>query len=155
MWNVLQETALTTVELQQTTDIFSWRWGTNGAFSSSSAYKAMFIGETSIPGAKEPWKTRAPNNCRFFFWTLLHGRCWTAARLQKHELQDSNLCALCSQECEHLDHLFMSCVYSREIWFKVMRRWSSPNMAPTSHDRLLRLVATCAQARCQEDAQVF
>ncbi|GJN34056.1 hypothetical protein PR202_gb22693 [Eleusine coracana subsp. coracana] len=126
-----------TVQLHQAPDRFSWRWSTDGMFSSSSAYKAFFTGQIAIPGAKELWKTRAPNKCRFFFWTLLHGRCWTAARLYRHGLRDNNICALCSQEAEDIDHLFLSCVYSREFWFKILRRCGWQLLTPMAQDCLV------------------
>jgi hypothetical protein len=32
-------------------DILIWKWSSNGEFSSSSAYRAMFLGRTSLAGA--------------------------------------------------------------------------------------------------------
>jgi hypothetical protein len=43
-----------------------WCWTTSGKYSASSAYNAMFIGQTGVLGAKELWKVKAPNKCRFF-----------------------------------------------------------------------------------------
>ena len=39
-----------------TSDRFIWRWTTDGTYSASSAYRAFFIGMTSLRGAKELWK---------------------------------------------------------------------------------------------------
>jgi hypothetical protein len=39
-----------------------------------------------------------------------------------HGLQDDNTCALCPQASETPAHLLLSCVYSRELWFLVLRR---------------------------------
>jgi hypothetical protein len=47
-------------------DRFVWRWTASGQYSSKSAYESMFVGESSILGVKELWKSRAPNRCRFF-----------------------------------------------------------------------------------------
>jgi hypothetical protein len=46
----------------------------------------------------------------------LHGRRWTAARKQKHGLQDDDRCALCDESSESSDHLLVGCVFSREVW---------------------------------------
>jgi hypothetical protein len=101
---------LATVVLQAgVQDSFSWRWCSSGCFSTPSAYRALFTGQSAVLGAKELWKSRAPNKCRFFVWLLLHGRCWTSDRLFSHGLQDYRDCALCNQSAEVLDHLILSC----------------------------------------------
>jgi hypothetical protein len=102
-------------------DRFVWKWCPSGTYSASSAYSAFFHGQTVILGAKELWNTKAPNNCRFFGWLILHGRCWTADRRQRHGLQDSAACALCSQGTETIDHLLLGCVFAHEVWYKVLR----------------------------------
>lgn len=47
-------------------DTLLWRWSPLGKYSASSAYNAMFLGQTQVLGAKELWKVKAPNKCRFF-----------------------------------------------------------------------------------------
>jgi hypothetical protein len=60
----------------------SWglRWQTHVApptwrcaYSCRSSYLALCNEETSILGAKELWKTRAPRKCIFFMWLALLG----------------------------------------------------------------------------------
>jgi hypothetical protein len=67
-------------------DQLVWRWSPNGCYSSRSAYAALMLGQSFVLGSKELWKTRAPNNYRFFVWLVLLGRCWTADRLHRHGL---------------------------------------------------------------------
>lgn len=114
-------------------DNFRWKWTPSGEFSSSSAYQAFFIGQTATPGARQLWKTKAPNKCRFFIWLALHGRVWTAERRHRHGLQPADTCVLCSQQPETLDHLLLQCVFSREVWFKALRELGWQNLTP-SHD---------------------
>lgn len=57
----------------------------------------------------------------FFFWLVLHGRCWTAQRRRRHGLQDSDACILCDQEIEMMEHIILGCVYSREVWDMCLR----------------------------------
>jgi hypothetical protein len=104
-------------------DKFIWKWSGNQQYSSSSAYRAFFLGQCSIPGAKELCKTVAvaPPRCKFFIWLALLGRCWTSDRLQRHQLQNNGPCALCSQADETIDHLTISCVFSKEVWFGLLR----------------------------------
>jgi hypothetical protein len=103
-------------------DKFIWKWSGNQQYS-SSAYRAFFLGQCSIPGAKELCKTVAvaPPRCKFFIWLALLGRCWTSDRLQRHQLQNNGPCALCSQADETIDHLTISCVFSKEVWFGLLR----------------------------------
>lgn len=118
-------------------DKFIWRWSSNQQYSASSAYRAFFTGQCSIPGAKELSKTRATPRCRFFFWLVLLGRCWTSVRLQRHNLPNHGNCALCAQEAETIDHLTITCVYTREVWFPALRRPRLQHLAPTVNNRSL------------------
>jgi hypothetical protein len=77
------------------------------------------------------WKSRAPTICCFFLWLALQDRCWMAERRARHGLQSDSTCALCSQEVESISHLLLGCVYSREIWYKVLRRFGWLAVVPT------------------------
>ena len=88
----------------------------------ASAYGAMFLGSSSPAGAKLIWKTSAPPRVKFFFWLVMHRRCWTAVRRFRHGLQDSNTCIICDQEAETMDHILLGCSFSREVWDSWIRR---------------------------------
>jgi hypothetical protein len=75
---------------------------------------------------------KAPGKCRFFLWTVLHGRAWTAERRYRHGLQDSNSCSLCAQDSETVDHLLAGCVFSWEFWFRFLRRFGWQRFSPDS-----------------------
>jgi hypothetical protein len=68
----------------------------------------FFYDQCSILGAKEISKAVAPPHCKFFIWLAIMDRCWTSARLQRHQLQNSGPCVLCSQAEESIDHLVIS-----------------------------------------------
>lgn len=106
---------------QNQEDKFIWKWTQNQQYSASSAYRAFFIGQCGVPGAKELTKTRATPRCKFFFWHVFLGRCWSSERLQRQNLQNNGPCALCSQQPETLQHLLLSCPFSREVWFRLLR----------------------------------
>jgi hypothetical protein len=93
-------------------DGFIQKWSSNGEFSPSPAYRVLFLGRTSLAGVDRIWKVQAPGRCRFFGWLVLHSRCWTSNRLRQHRTRDSDICALCAQEVETLDHLLLGCVHS-------------------------------------------
>jgi hypothetical protein len=71
---------------------------------------------------------------RFFGWLVLHGRCWTSDRLRRHGLSDIDVCALCAQEVETLDHLLLDCVHSRETWFRVLQFFGMADLAPSREE---------------------
>lgn len=82
IWDLLEQLQLE----PGTADIFAWRLTADQRYSASSAYGAMFIGSSRSLGAKQIWKTAAPPRVRFFFWLIMHERCWTAERRCRHGL---------------------------------------------------------------------
>jgi hypothetical protein len=130
---------LQNIHLSDEADGFIWKWSSNGEFSSSSAYRALILGRTSLAGADRIWKVQAPGRCRFFGWLVLHGRCWTSNRLRQHRMHDSDTCALCAQEVKPLEHLLLGCVHSRES-FALLRPRS---LDTTGGVAILRLVVRC------------
>jgi hypothetical protein len=114
-----------------TEDRFRWKWTADGQFSTASAYRAFFIGQHAVPGAKVLTKARAPGRCKFFIWLALHDRCWTGARRKRHNLQDKDNGTFCDQHSETISHLLSTCVLAKEVWFTVLRRCSLQRLTPT------------------------
>jgi len=56
-------------------DRFTWKWTSDGQFTTASAYNAFFMGQHALPGAKVLKKTRAPGHCKFFLWLVLLDWC--------------------------------------------------------------------------------
>lgn len=103
-------------------DVLHWKWTADKSFSTSSPYRAFFIGQHALPGAKILHKARTLSKCKFFIWLVLHDRCWTAARRKRHNLQDDDSCVLCNQLPETAVHLLLACPTAREVWFRVLHR---------------------------------
>jgi hypothetical protein len=103
-------------------DTFSWNLSSDGSYSAASVYGAMFAGSSAPLGGKLLWKTAAPPRVRFFFWLVMHGRCWTAHRRRRHGLQDSDDCIFCDQVAETMDHVLLGYTFSREVW-TICLRW--------------------------------
>jgi hypothetical protein len=59
---------LNTIQLNDDEDTVAWRWCGSGHFSCNSTNAAMFIGQTSMQGAKQLWKAKAPVEYKFFLW---------------------------------------------------------------------------------------
>lgn len=72
-----------------------------------------------------------PPKLKFFFWLGLHGRLWTAKRRRRHGLQQHDECALCDQEPERVDHLLCSCVFTREVWTRLLAPTGNQHLAPS------------------------
>lgn len=90
----------------------------------------MFLGSSQPVGAKEIWRTAAPPWVRFFFWLVLHGRCWTAERICRHGLQPDDTCIMCDQGVESIDHILLFCCYSREVWHSCLAKLQLLGAAP-------------------------
>jgi hypothetical protein len=115
LWNTVEQVQLS----PGVPDTFNWRFTTDGMYSASSTYGAMFVGSSRPLGAKEIWKTFAPPRVKFF----LHDRCWTTHMRRRHGLQDDDACIFCDQAAETMDHIILGCVYSREVWATCLRRF--------------------------------
>jgi hypothetical protein len=117
-------------------DRFVWKWSSDGKYSASSAYRAFFNGSAALLGAREIWQTKVPPKVKFFFWLVLHQRLWTAERRKRHDLQDDDDCALCGQAPESIEHLFLGCVFTRELWFKLLAPVGLQVLVPWSDERI-------------------
>lgn len=97
-------------------DTFSWRLMAEQNYSVASAYGAMFFGSSTPLGAKQIWKTSTSPRVKFFFWLVMHGRCWIADRRFHHGLQDSNTVSSTIKKHKQMDHILLRCSFSREVW---------------------------------------
>ena len=125
------------VVLSAEPDTFSWSLSESGEYSAASAYGAMFFGSVALPGAKLVWKTAAPPRVRYFFWLTLHGRCWTGHRRFRHGLQDSDICIVCDEHSETMDHILSDCPFSREVWHRCLDRLHLAHPLQLPHGRAL------------------
>ena len=60
----------------------------------------------------------------------MHDRCWTDERRKRHNLQQDDSCALCSQEPETISHLLVGCSFSRQVWYRVLLRGRWHSVSP-------------------------
>jgi hypothetical protein len=82
-------------------------------------------------GAKHVWRSAVPPKIKFFFWLALHGRLWIAEHRKRHGLQQDAACALCDQQDETTNHLLASCVFTCEVWHRLLSRVGLQHLAPT------------------------
>lgn len=104
-----------------TIDQHTWKLTHSGLYiyTSKSAYNSFFLGSIEFTPWKRIWKSWAPLQCKFL-WLAMKNRCWTAYHLSRHRQTHPSVCSLCDQEEESIQHTLVSCVFSREIWTKIL-----------------------------------
>lgn len=58
----------------------------------------------------------APIKVACFGWLVIHEACLTQENLRKRGFKLYSRCYLCENSCEFVDHLFMDCNYTWQIW---------------------------------------
>jgi hypothetical protein len=95
-----------------------------------------------VPSNYATEQLQSPPRCKFFIWSVLLGRCWTPHRLQQHGLQNSGPCALCLQMSETIHHLLLTCVFSKKVWFRLLRRVGFQVLTPGQDCYLAEWIAS-------------
>ncbi|KAM0840776.1 hypothetical protein ACQ4PT_059429 [Festuca glaucescens] len=107
--------AVAAVERADGQDELSWKWTSDGCFTSRSAYQMLFEGTTTLPGATNVWNAFAPLKFKFHSWLALRGRCWTADRMCRRGMAAHTTCPLCNIDDESLIHISLHCTFSAVI----------------------------------------
>jgi len=132
LWDLLEN-----FELQPAVeDTHIWQFSTSGSYSTKSAYEALFTRAIHFSPWERIWQSWAPGKCKFFMWTVAHKKCWTADRLARKGLRHPAACPLCDQADETIDHLLISCVFSRQVWFAVLHDLGLQSLAPQAGERI-------------------
>lgn len=67
------------------------------------------------------WKLKIPSKVVFFVWTACRERLPTLDFLQNRGMCIPNMCPMCLQDGESLNHLFIYCPFTREVWEDMLR----------------------------------
>jgi len=62
------------------------------------------------------WKTWAPLQVKIFLWLAFRRRHWTGDRRARHGSETRERCYLGDHAQETIDHIVVSCPYTREVW---------------------------------------
>ena len=65
---------------------------------------------------------------------------WVFLGIPRHQCgsaTDEDSCGLCSQSRETIDHLLISCPFSREVWFNLLRKLGWDAVAPNVQAHML------------------
>jgi hypothetical protein len=76
-------------------------------------------------------------------------------RRKCHGLQDTDDCVLCSQSSETVDHLLVACVFSREVWYKVLQVLGLQQLTLNLVDSLCWVVAAGKKASSKSSQKRF
>lgn len=96
-------------------------WGLghkSGSFSVRSSYQA--INQTNVITEfwpwKHIWKVKTPYKEACFVWLVARKACLTENNLMKRGLPLCSRCHLCGREAETINHLFLHCSVTVQVW---------------------------------------
>ncbi|WVZ66562.1 hypothetical protein U9M48_015765, partial [Paspalum notatum var. saurae] len=111
------------VSLQENVeDQVVWRWTADGKYSAKSVYLALHHGAQEFLGHRLIWQTWLTLRVKIFLWLAFRRRLWTADRRRRHGLDARDVSFLCDALPESIDHLLVSCSFSRPIWIAVLSK---------------------------------
>jgi hypothetical protein len=102
------------VSLSNEPDKFKWRLNTSGIFSVKSMY-ADFLNGHTVFLKKYIWRIKVPLKIKIFMWFLYKKVLLTKDNLAKRRWNGCTDCVFCGSK-ETIDHLFISCSFSRLVW---------------------------------------
>jgi hypothetical protein len=125
---------LMNVNLNDEPDRFKWNLTTTGIFTVKSVYADIMNGHTVFL-KKYLWKIKVPLKIRIFMWFLHKKVILNKDNLAKRRWTGCTKCVYCGLP-ETIDHLFISCSFSRLVWRVVHFTFNIP--PPTNVNNLFR-----------------
>lgn len=106
---------------EQIEDRRVWKWDDSGRYTVNSAFRGL-LGSEDAPisdAYHSIWRCHAPNKYKFLSWLVWMGRINVSTVMQRRwptlNLQPSR-CVLCKNHGEDLDHLFLNCEFTMNLW---------------------------------------
>ena len=108
-------------------DFPTWKRNSNRHFDIASIKKVIMSIDANDVSSINPttfkplWQSSIHKKCKFYIWSLLHECINTAGKLQKrlpYWNLNPNWCPLCKNHLKNIDHLFITCPYSQDLWKK-------------------------------------
>ncbi|KAK3211873.1 hypothetical protein Dsin_016579 [Dipteronia sinensis] len=123
-------TALDNVKLRNwIPDTISWSFSPNGAFSVSSFRKCV-EGTPVVNHCNSMlvWNGFCPPKVEVFVWNLMKGRTLVKDVMRRFGMDVSlnPSCTFCNQYYETIDHVFLQCNWSWNLWKVCMSWWDVP-----------------------------
>jgi hypothetical protein len=116
---VLLFTTLSEVQLNNDHVAILWKWTSSGEYTTTSAYKAQFLGAYPEFRATSIWRAFCEPKCCFFAWLALLGKVPTADNLAKKNWPCNLSCALCFCLPEMNGHMLTECNFTEAVWDRI------------------------------------
>jgi zinc-binding in reverse transcriptase len=103
---------LSSIQLTEQIDTMQWRWDHRSILTTKSAYWFIKRRVTIQSDLLQIWKSIAPPRVFLFTWLALKNKILTIDNIAKRGWTLANICYLCRQEEESVQHLFQQCCYT-------------------------------------------
>ena len=100
----------------QEEDSIVWSGTPTGAFSLKSAWELIRIHHERWPWVRLVWHPVIPKTYSLLCWRILWHRLPTLDHVKRYYPEIAQNCCFCITNSETVDHLFLECVFTREIW---------------------------------------
>lgn len=101
-------------------DRWVWAIDPSDVFSVKSILRSIYsLGQEDYPPYALAWNKKVPPKIQVFLWAALRGRILIRCNLRSQCLLPegvSELCVLCEEGEESVDHLLSACPYATGIW---------------------------------------
>ncbi|XP_050207881.1 uncharacterized protein LOC126657258 [Mercurialis annua] len=118
MWNQIKNNYCVT---PGNIDSITWKAQSNGLFTIKSLWRNLNVSRCKVPWYKIIWFSGNIPRHSFTTWLALNNRLNTKDKLVTWKVIPTNICSLCNQYPEDVNHLFFSCKFSYEIWNCVLK----------------------------------
>lgn len=99
-------------------DVLWWKGGSRGIFKVGAAYRLMDQPSLQNPTWpwKHIWKCKIPYKVSCFIWLLAKEAALTQDNVMKRGITLCSRCFLCGETSETVNHLFLHCKYTQQLW---------------------------------------
>ncbi|KAM2348663.1 hypothetical protein ACFX1X_012268 [Malus domestica] len=123
-------------------DIRRWNLEASGLFSCKS-YRSLLSNNGSVhyfPPYPQIWKSKVPLKVKILVWLVANGNLNTCDRIQRRNplmCLSPHWCSLCKAKEESVNHIFLHCSYSIQLWWKLLQEVKASWVIPKGCFELL------------------
>ncbi|WMV10142.1 hypothetical protein MTR67_003527 [Solanum verrucosum] len=113
-------------------DRLVWKGERGGEFTVKSAYRELRSTEEQHAGWpwRMIWRTEIPYKVNYFTWLLAKQAVLTHENLNKRKPNLCSSCYLCEEQVETVNHLFLHCKWTDQLWQMFIQKrkikWTKP-----------------------------
>jgi hypothetical protein len=117
------------IDLNAEKDSLLWSWDTKrGQVNAKQAYEVQLLEEEVADTPfwySDLWQWQIPLKVKLFTWLVLEHKILTWENLVKRGIVGPSKCVLCGNKEENINHLFVDCDFSKEIWYNIQKQLKS------------------------------